>query len=78
MEEIKILLSGPEVIPSLLFGTVYLLPLAALNLFKNWGKPSYWYFICSEITWKGCQKHQEDGKFNTANRKKDELSKMSY
>ena len=55
MEEMKILLSGLEFILSLLLGIVYLPTLAVLNLSKNWGKPSYLYFMCSEITWKECQ-----------------------
>lgn len=70
MEEMKILLSGRQVIPSLMFGSVYLPTLAVLSLSKNWGKPSYLPFICSEMTQEGCQKHQEDEKFNTAHRKR--------
>ena len=58
MEEMKIL-SGLEVVPSLLFGTVHLPTLAVLNLSKNWGKPSYLYFLCSEFTCKGCQSIKE-------------------
>lgn len=77
MGEMKIFLSGQEVISSLMFGNVYLPTWAVLSLSKNWGKPSYLHFICSEMTWERYQKHQGDEKFNTAHRK-DVLSKVNY
>lgn len=59
IEEMKILLSSWEVISNLMFGSVNLPTQAVLSLSKNWGKPSYLPFICSEMTWERCQKHQE-------------------